>query len=197
MVLPKDCSEICMGRWGEKKIICAKWTKASFLHASLFVSSVTAYECAIFRPYTKSILGGEFPLSSCTGSWVLLPQVVFSVYMLSFSCSVSVLLLSCVDCPHLSLKSETDEGEHWWAYYTLIGYLPKKYAISFLITVAVASAFSCHGIEGRCLLIGVPFWWPVAFTVTPKDQMVGFSKWKSSSPLIWEEMVQLEEGVFW
>lgn len=180
-----------------RKKFCAKWSKTSFLHANLFVNSVMTYKCAIFRPYTKSILGGEFSLSSCAGSWVLLPWVAFSVYMLSFSCSVAILLLSYVDCLHLALKWEADEGERWWAYYILIGYLSKKYAILFLITIAVASAFSSHGIEGRCLLIGVPFWWPVAFTVTLKEQMVGFSKWKSSSPLIWEEMVQLEEAVFW
>lgn len=57
--------------------------------------------------------------------------VVFLVYVLSFSSSVSVVSLSCVNCLHIALKSETNEGEHGWAYY-LDSILAKKVCNIFL-----------------------------------------------------------------
>lgn len=44
-------------------------------------------------------------------------RLVLPEYMLSFRSFVSVHSLSCVNCLHIALKSETNEGEHRWAYY--------------------------------------------------------------------------------
>ena len=134
MVLPKDCHEIYMGRWGEKKFICAKWNEASFLHASLFVTSIMTYECAIFRTYTitqlKSVLGEDSPVLAVPAARVLLSWG-------SVPCGHAQLQqlwvhsLSCVNCLHVALKSETNEGEHRWAY-DLDRILAKKVCNVFL-----------------------------------------------------------------
>lgn len=67
--------------------------------------------------------------------------IVFPVYMLSFSSSVSVHSLSCVNCLHIALKSETDEGEHQWAYY-LDRILAKKVSNIFLNHYSSCFCFS-------------------------------------------------------
>lgn len=67
--------------------------------------------------------------------------IVFPVYMLSFISSVSVHLLSYVNCLHVALKSETNEGEHRWAYY-LDRILAKKVCNVFLNHYSSCFCFS-------------------------------------------------------
>lgn len=103
------------------------------------------YECAIFRTYTvtqlKSILHEGSPLLAVLVarvllSWRSVPCVHAQLQQLCLGS-----FTRCVNCLHIALKSETDEGEHQWAYY-LDRILAKKVSNIFLHHYSSCFCFS-------------------------------------------------------
>lgn len=151
MVLLKKLSWNLHGkvqRW--EKITSAIWNDASFLHACWFLSSTMTYKCAVLRHMItrwKMLLAEDF--------LVLAVLAAVSGWHSGCSCLASAALSQFFkfNSVNIALELETSEGR------ALVGYYPDRIVASFLFC----------GIKS-CLSVEVSWWWPLAFTITPKEQ---------------------------